>query len=227
MHRAPVLAAVLLLVVACSSKQDEDFDDPDIPGRSTNPEGVAYPTDHLGGTPRTGSGKSLVPGDRIPNFTFQGYVDANRAGGLTPISLADYYDPQRLHHKLLHLEVAALWCTICSSYADATVIAKEPLGQEGVVYLEVMIGGANSAVGPSLDDVSNWIDEHHSNFSTAIDEHGRRLSSIGVPPPTMPWDLMIDTRTMEILESSGGAPLDIVSFDRSYLTLVDESGPSY
>ena len=218
-------AAVLLLVAACSSTND-DFDDPDVPGRTANPEGVAYPTDHLGGAPRTGSGKTLIPGDRIPNFTFQGYPDADRSKGLQTISLADYFDPQRLHHKLLHLEVAAVWCEICSSYADATVIAKVPLGAEGVEYLEVIVGGTSSATGPSLSDVDDWITRHNSNFSTAIDEHGHRLQSIGVPPQTMPWDIMIDTRTMEILESSSGAPVDIVAFDRSYITLVDQSGPS-
>ena len=225
MLRVTCVAAILFLVAACSSSKNDELDDPDLPGRIANPEGVPYPTDHLGGAARTGSGRSLVPGDRIPNFTFQTYVDGNRAAGLVPVSLADYFDPQRLHHKLLHLEVAAVWCEICSSYADATVTAKEPLGQEGVVYLEVMVGGANSATGPSLGDVDDWIGRHNSNFSTAIDEHGRRLQSIGVPPQTMPWDIMIDTRTMEILESSGGAPVDIVAFDRSYLALIEKTGP--
>ena len=43
----------------------------------------------------------------------------------------------------------------------------------------------------------------------------------------MPWDIIIDTRTMEILESSGGAPLDIVTYDRSLLKAVAGRPPAY
>lgn len=214
----------LALVASCSSTPgDGDFADPNLPGRAVNPESVPYPTDHLGGTPR--SAKS--PGDRIPNFTFQAYVDGDHAAGLKTISLADYFDPQRLHHKVLHLEVAATWCAVCSAYADATVQTKEPLGKEGVVYLEVIVAGPRSTTGPSLADVDGWVTSHRSNFTTAIDVRGARLSSIGVPPQTMPWDIMIDTRTMEILDSTAGAPLDLVAYDRSYLTLVGKRPPPY
>ena len=223
-----VLAIGLLGCVAasCSSSKttEPDFVDPMLPGRDANPEGVAYPTDHLGGTPRSGK----RAGDRIPNFTFQAYIDGDRAAGLKTISLADYYDPQRTRHRILHLEVAAVWCLICSNYADATVIAKEPLGKEGVVYLEVMIAGASgSGAGPSLSEVNGWIDRHHSNFTTAIDVRAGRLAGLGVPPQTEPWDIMIDTRTMEILDSAGGAPNDIVAYDRSYLKAVENRPPAY
>jgi hypothetical protein len=226
MMRVVKAALVLGLLASCSaSKETEpDFADPDLPGRDVNPEGVPYPTDHLGGNPRSGS----RPGDRIPNFTFQAYVDGDHAAGLKTISLADYFDPQRAHHSILHLEVAAVWCTICSSYADATVKVKEPLGKEGMVYLEVIVGGAaGSSAGPSLREVDDWVARHQSNFTTAIDVRGKRLAGIGVPPQTMPWDIMIDTRTMEILDSTGGAPLDIVSYDRSYLKAVAARAPAY
>lgn len=214
------------IVPSCSSSKDHepDFADPQLPGREANPEGVPYPTDHLGGAKRSGK----RPGDRIPNFTFQAYIDGDRAAGLKTISLADYYDPQRIRHSILHLEIAAVWCAICSSYADATVIAKEPLGLEGVVYLEVMVGGQRGdGAGPSLREVDDWIARHHSNFTTAIDVRGTRLASIGVPPLSMPWDLMIDTRTMEILDSAAGAPLDIVKYDRSFLQSVATRPPAY
>ena len=218
------LLACLLASCSSSKESEPDFVDPDLPGRDANPEGVPYPTDHLGGAPRSGK----RPGDRIPNFTFQAYVDGDRAAGLKTISLADYFDPQRTRHRILHLEVAAVWCVICSSYAEATVKAKEPLGKEGVVYLEVMIGGqGGSGAGPSLGEVDAWIARHKSNFTTAIDVRARRLAGIGIPPQTMPWDLMIDTRTMEILDSTGGAPLDIVAYDRSFLASVATRPPAY
>ncbi|MDB4945975.1 MAG: hypothetical protein JWP97_5509 [Labilithrix sp.] len=224
-----MLGLLATAVASCSSAAGDDtFDDPDVPGHDANPEGVPYPTDHLGGSARKGSASSFVRGDRIPNFTFQAYVEGDRAAGLRTISLADYYDPARLHHRALHLEVAAVWCTICASYAEATVKVKEPLGAEGMVYLEVLVAGpASSATGPSLGDVDGWMQRHGSNFTTAIDVHARRLATIGVPAQTMPWDIVIDTRSMEILDSTGGAPIDLVTYDRSYLALVDKGPAAY
>lgn len=222
--RGVVLGLALVISASCSAAAvDDDFADPNLPGRDVNPEGIAYPADHLGGTPRS----AKRPGDRIPNFTFQAYVDGDRAAGLKTISLADYFDPQQIHHKVLHLKVAATWCAICSAYADAVVKTKEPLGKEGVVYLEVVVAGPRSTSGPSLADVDGWVKRHESNFTTAIDVRGSRLSTIGVPPQTMPWDVMIDTRTMEILDSTAGGPLDLVAYDRSYLALVAKRPPPY
>ena len=222
--RGRVLGLSVVVMASCSSSTgDDDFADPNLPGRDANPEGVAYPTDHLGGTPRS----AKAPGDRIPNFTFQAYVDGDHAAGLKTISLADYFDPQQLHHKVLHLEVAATWCAVCSAYADATVKTKDLLGKEGVVYLEVIVAGPRSTTGPSLPDVDGWVKSHQSNFTTAIDVRGSRLASIGVPPQTMPWDVMIDTRSMEILDSTPGAPIELVTYDRSYLALVAKRPPPY
>lgn len=224
----PLLASALLVgvvVVSCSSSKESeaDFADADVPGRTANPEGVAYPTDHLGGAKRVGK----RPGDRIPNLTFQAFVDGDRAAGLKTISLADYFDPAQARHKILHIEVSAIWCTICSSVTEATVKVKEPLGQEGIVYLEIMTAGKTGGTGPSLGEVEGWVSRHSSNITTAIDVRGRRTAGIAIDPNIRPWDIVIDTRTMEILDSSGGSPLDIVKYGRSYLQLVASIPPSY
>ncbi len=221
-----ILVAGIVALLACGASNDADepeFMDAEGPARDTSPDGVAYPVDHLGGAARSGTRR----GDRIPNFAFSGYVDGDRASGLRTISLADYYDPQRARHRILHLEVAAVWCPICSSYAHATTKAKEPLGREGVAYLEIIVAGKSGSSGPSLREVEEWMDRHRSNFTTAIDVRAKRLAGIGVGLQTMPWDIVIDTRTMEILESSGGAPPDIVAYDRSFLRAVENSPPAY
>jgi hypothetical protein len=194
-----------------------------VPGRDTNPDGVPYPTDHLGGNKRVGG----RPGDRIPNLTFQGYVDGDRSQGLQAVSLADYFDPSQKRYKILHLEIAATWCTICASEADATVTVKEPLGARGIAYVEIIVAGPTAGAGPALSDVTGWMDRHQSNFTTAIDVHARRLGAIGIHGDVMPWDVLLDTRTMEILDSSGGAPADIGIFDQDFLDFVNTHPPSY
>jgi hypothetical protein len=211
--------------VSCSASKDTppDFPDPDVAGHDTNPDGLAYPTDHIGGNPH----HSRVAGDRIPNFTFQAYVDGDRAAGLKTISLADYFDPQQKRNKVLHIEVSAVWCTICSSVTSETVKIKEELAKEGVVYLEVMTAGNRAGAGPSLGEVDDWVTRHSSNITTAIDVSARRMASIGVDPGVRPWDVVVDTRTMEILESSGGSPIDVATYDRSYLKVVASYAPAY
>ena len=221
----PLLALLGAAVASCSSskEQEPDFPDPEVAGRDVNPDGIAYPTDNLGGRPRSGK----RAGDRIPNFTFQAYVDGDRAAGLKTVSLADYFDPDQKRNKTLHIEVSAVWCTICSSVTEETIKVKDSLGLEGVRYLEIMAAGKSVGAGPSLAEVDSWVIRHSSNITTGIDVRSRRLAGIGVDPNLKPWDIVIDTRTMEILDSSGGSPLDIVKYERSYLQVVAQIPPSY
>jgi hypothetical protein len=217
------LAALAVVPIGACKGDPEEFDDPDVPGRSTNPDGVPYPTDSLGSAKRVGK----IPGDRIPNLTFQAYVDGDVSKGLAVVSLADFYDPNQTRNKVLHIEGAATWCEICASEADATTTAKAFMNGKGVVYLEVIVSGPTQQRGPSLGDVTGWMSAHKSNFSTAIDVRARRMSGIGVDGTVMPWDILIDTRTMEILDSSGGAPADIVDYDSQFVDFVNTHPPSY
>lgn len=227
MRRALVGPVCLLfgfVVVGCRSEEPApDFADPDVQALETNPDGEPYPTDNLGGRPRRTSAR----GQRIPNFAFQGYRDGDRSRGLETIPLAEYYDPGQKRHKVLHLLAAATWCAICSSELEAAVSVKEPLAAEGVVFFEVIVSGAAPGKGPSLAEVDDWVSRHKANFSVGIDVRARRLGRVGVDPAAMPHDILIDTRTMEILDSSVGAPLDIVKYVRDGLRWVKENPPSY
>jgi hypothetical protein len=208
-------------VSGCSDEPDE-LADPDLPVVATNPDGDPYPTDRLGGTKRG----LRRPGDRIPNFAFRAYR-SGRGAGLETVSLAEYYDPQQKRHKLLHLQVAATWCAICSAELTATMTVVDPLRQRGVVFVEVIVSGATAGKGPSLDEVDAWVDRHKTTFPTGIDVRARRLGALGVNGAAMPHDILIDTRTMEILDSSVGAPLDVGKYVLDGLKIVTENPPAY
>ena len=90
-----------------------------------------------------------------------------------------------------------------------------------------MVSGATAGQGPSLSEVDGWITGHKANFPTAIDVAGRRFGSLGVQPNAVPYDLLIDTRTMEILDSSVGAPVDVGQYALAALKFVESSPPSY
>lgn len=189
----------------------------------TNPDGVPYPTDGIGSRKRSGK----RPGDRMPNFTFRAYRGPGREGGLQTISLAEYFDPQQTRHKVLHLQVAATWCSICSSELEATVGVADALRERGIVFLEVVVSGATPGKGPALSEVDAWIDRHKTSFPTGIDVAARRLGVLGVNGAAMPHDILIDTRTMEILDSSVGAPLDVGKYVLEGLRWVEANPPSY
>lgn len=216
---------VSLAVASCSSSRSDPFEDPDVAGREANPEGVPYPTDHIGSAERTRS----RPGDRIPNFTFQGYVDGDRSK-LQTISLADYYDPDRKHHRLLVIQFAATWCAYCSTELTETLRAKASPEDspkiEGAVFLMILVSGAKLQQGPSLDEAEGWAVRHDTSYSLAIDVGARRVGRLGVDGSVMPWDARIDTRTMEILESSGGAPADVVKYVQEGLDFVNKNPPA-
>jgi hypothetical protein len=214
--------AALSAGAGCASDEPEVFPDPDLPAVTTNPDGVPYPADHLGGRKRAGH----VPGDRIPNLTFRAYR-SGRAGGLQTISLAEYFDPDQKRNKVLHIQIAATWCAICSSELDATVTVAEPLAARGVRFLEIVVSGATAGEGPSLGEVDAWIDRHKTSFPTAIDVAARRLGPLGVSGQAVPYDLLIDTRTMEILDSSIGAPVDVGQYALAALRFVESRPPSY
>lgn len=211
------------LALGCSDEEVEEASDPDLPGRSANPDGLPYPTDRIGANKRVGKNA----GDRIANLTFQGYPDADRSRGLQTISLADYFDPQQKRNKVLHIQVAATWCSICRSVVEATNIAKEPLGKRGMAYLEVVVSGPSQGVGPSLPQFDEWLTQNKTTYTSAIDVRARRLASMGVNGDVMPWDIVVDTRTMEILDSSGGAPADIGLYADVFLDFVNQNPPSY
>ncbi len=211
-----------LLVLSSCSKDPSELDDPDVPPHETNPDGVPYPTDHIGSRARVGKN----PGDRIPNLTFQAYVDGDKSA-LKTVSLADFYDPTSKKYKILHIEGAATWCAICGEVADATTIVKPAFEPKGIVYLEVLVSGATQYRGPSADELNGWVDAHHSNYTTAFDVRARRMSTVGVDGSQMPYDIYVDLRTMEIDESSPGAPSDIGTYDQKKLQDITGRPPAY
>lgn len=217
-----MLAGLAVLTAATLAGCDSDcaFDDVDVPGRDRNPDGVPYPTDRLGTTPRNGA----TPGDHFPNLTFQGYPDSNRAAGLQTISLADYHDPDATRHRLLHLMAAALWCPHCQHETDLMAAFVPTLTAEGAVFVQAAIYGPSRGEAPDLCNVDSWITSHGTNFTVVFDVDARRLGSV-VEISGVPWNTLIDTRTMEVLDVTIGTPADFEAYIRSALDAVGTPPP--
>src|SRR5262245_2694369 len=137
--------AALAVVAACSSsppkKQDPGLTPGggDIQGHDANPDGVPYPTTHLGFNARNNSTVHTAPPDaRIQNFKFMGYPDADMSKGLQPVAFADYFDPDHKKYKIIHISVSGVWCEWCIAETKALVPLIPQLKDKGVVYLTAL-----------------------------------------------------------------------------------------
>jgi hypothetical protein len=168
---------------------------------NVNPDGVPYPT------PAGGYGhaarKGKTPGSIIQDFKFLGYPGASVSTTLKTITLGDYYDPCNKRFKLMHLSVAAVWCTPCNEETQALVAAKSELDAEGVVLVQALSDGPTMNVGATQSDLDYWINENHANFTEMLDPG---LTNLGTffNAAAVPWNADIDPRTMEIIDEGTG-----------------------
>jgi hypothetical protein len=234
---APVICvAGLAASVACSSssgpKQDPGLTSGgggtgEVQGNDKNPYGVAYPSDHLGFAARKGA----TAGDRVKNFKFVGYPDADRSKGLQPISLADYFDPEGRSYKIIHVSVAGVWCTWCQAEVKALVPLVPQLKDKKVIYLTALSEDISHKPAQQ-SDLNYWCDVYKPNYTQVLDpgnaELGPFFTSAGIP-----WNGNFDARTMEVLSSitsapsSDGVTIDIMGDINPWLDWYDKNRPSY
>ena len=195
--------------IGCSEDPDCAFNDVDVAGRDTNLDGVLYPTGSLGAD----------AGDLFPNYSFQGYVDSDTSG-LSVVSLADYFDPDRKRHKLLHLMAAAMWCPVCSGQTDEMVLTVPNLRAEGLAALQLIIDGPARATAPDRCDMQSWIERKQTSFTVAFDVAAKRIGFVA-KFTGIPWNALIDTTTMRVVSTLEGRPGDYELFIRSGFTAVD------
>lgn len=211
-----VIAASLALSAGCG-KHDapEELDDPDVQGDTTAPDGTPYPTTNIGSRAHAGT----IPGNDIANLAFHGYKASDLGAGLQLVSMADYFDPKAVDHKVLHLMAAATWCTVCDWEAGIMVQNAPQLRKEGAIEVAIMVAGQTPQYGPSLTELDAWVTQNKTTFDVLVDVRGHRLWA-AMGPMGVPWNALIDTRTMEILDSESGAPNDEAAYVRLGLSYV-------
>jgi hypothetical protein len=190
---------------------------------TTSDGGYPYPSTNPGFNARKGT----IPGNQIMNYTFQGYPNGDEAKGLQTITLADFYDPDgKKGYKLLHLDVGALWCGPCNQETVATVPLVPMYAKEGVVFAQAIDQGAAVGVAATTTDLNNWVTKYKSNFTEMLDPNDAQLGTF-FDASAVPWNAIIDTRTMEILTAGTGYSGDLESDIAPWLTWVAKTPPSY
>lgn len=194
----------------CPAAVPEDAGTDATTGGDLNPYGVAYPTDHLGTTARVGSTR----GDRIANFSMQGYRPA--ATTLGAVSLASLYDPQGKTHDVVIVVAGGLWDT----YTQQTLASIKP-STKRIATLAVLGEGTSPGTAATLANLSTWR-AAYPWATTALD------SAFAVFGPffdaqAVPFVMFIDARTMEIASAGVGAITTTAGIDSAVTTVTSRA----
>lgn len=218
--RSKARTLALAAIVSCSTAASQDLPLQMPAAAAENPGGVRYPTDHLGTTQR----QDTVPGDRIANLSFRGYRGGVVQDELQTLSLADYYDPDATNHRALYIFAAASWCAICKRVATQLERRGTELEARGIRILVVLVNGLEPNRGPSLDDLDAFAKLHPMRLDLGVDVRATALGAYGLQG--VPFNVLIDTRSMEILDESVGEP-DLDRYVSAGLDFADQNPPAY
>ncbi len=208
---APAVGLIALVAAAACTSSTEPAQDPGLTGTGTgasqaesapdkNPDGVEYPTANIGTQPRIGKTK----GNTIANFKFMGYPDGNVDGGLQPISLANFFDPQGTKYRLIHIQASGSWCTYCRQETEVVTPMVNDIKAKKVVWIISLAEGVTPGSPSTKTDLDRWVKAFNSPFTHLWDAGNAKLG-IFYDAAALPWNTNIDARTMEILTATVGA----------------------
>ena len=185
--RALSLLFVAFATAACSNARAPD----------ERPEAPAYP----------GGPYALTKGKVAPDLELDG-VDED--GQPAVVHLHDYFTPEARSAQLLLVEVdGGLWCGTCRWFgAHAAEIANH--GGDRVRRLEVIVGNRDNAPA-TPSDAARWQSEFALvDTAVAVDPAFSLGAVLEGERATLPLFVMLDTRTMRIVDSlSNPAPADL------------------
>lgn len=177
------------------------------------PTAQSYPTDNIGWSPRKGGTR----GNRIANLTFQGYRpnDVN----LTTVTVGDFYDPTSAKYDALILVGTSTWDNFSAQTAAAIKDSAKRVGA-------LLVLGAGNTPGENAT-LANLLSYRTTQpwATTALDSGFVKLGP-GFNASEVPFVMMIDSRTMEIVYAATGAITSTPTIDQSVQDIVD-GGPRY
>lgn len=190
------LGLFALVVTGCSSSSAGNSGTGSAPCHPTG--GASYPT--------TGCGTNA--GQLIDDYSWKG-----RLGGLsspvTTLNMHDYYNPDgSKQYRYMFITVSAFWCSACKDEASHLNDVQSKYGPKGVfVVTDIAQKADQSPADPN--DVDAWIKAYGLNTGVVTDPDFA-LSAF-FKPSQMPLDLIIDLKTMTIVQKAIGGALPSIT----------------
>ncbi len=185
--------------------------DADLSGQLANPEGAPYPSENIGGRPRT----AAEPGQVFPNLTFEGIASAQAIDTPAVVAMADYYDPDGARYDLLHVVGIFLWCPHCNNESNALMQIATWRADHRVAVLQIAMEGYGSGA-PGWNELQRWVRDHSLDFPLVVDGEGAALGDY-FPVASVPLNIVVEPRTMEILAVDIGEVGDLEAYEQRFL----------
>lgn len=182
---------------------------------ATNPYGAGYPTTNIGWKARAGN----VRGDRMANLSFTGYAPS--AASTRTISLADVFDPEGRAHDIVAVMMTAGWDTYSNQLA--TALASSPPSR--VAMMMVLGEGTSPGTPATLTDLAAFRTKLPAAFHVL--DPGFKTFGALFDASALPFIVVLDARTMEIVSAQVGMPPDATKALDDARTAVLSRPPAY
>jgi hypothetical protein len=225
---AVVLCAVVALASAgCGSQTStgDGFEPPPEQPIPYDPSDVEYPVGPYG----------IEKGSVISDYAFEGFANAMRLPKeLVVIRLSDFYNPTgdglypaggafpegQPKPRALLIVMSAVWCGPCQLEAAKTLPDKHEEFAPGGEFLLVLADSETAGVKADPADLSGWTNKFDTDYPAVIDQD-YELGQL-FPASAYPANMILDTKTMTILEKITGAAPDEGSFWNTFESLVNQ-----
>jgi hypothetical protein len=200
-------AAFAPMFVGCDDNLAPPF--PEGQGQAPDP-GSPYPSGPYG----------VAVGDVIQNFAFVGYpnpVEDNQEA--VEIELAEFWNPTgtdtyseesvlgpgELKPTVLVVVVSAVWCGPCQ-FESAELLPGEHAKYQprGAEFMLQLADGPSPGSPAEFSNLTTWTTKYKTPFPAVIDPAYKLGSQF--PSNAFPANILIDTKTMEVLEIVAGVP---------------------
>jgi hypothetical protein len=204
-----------LMAAACASSSPTPTPDPGTASSSggatssgeptPTPADATYPKENIGSAASTHNPKTGKVGNRgsiIQNFKFLGYPDGV-GGEYKQVSLANYHDPEGKTYKLIAIQAAGSWCSVCRTEMNIKKPIADQLKEMGVALITTLAEGNSGGVASTRNDLDKWMNSFKPNYAQLLDPGNQNLG-IFYDAAALPWNGLVDARSMEILSSDVG-----------------------
>ncbi|HEX4513978.1 MAG TPA: hypothetical protein VH054_10590 [Polyangiaceae bacterium] len=216
--RTFILGCGAAALIACGGRTDDKLG---LEGPSSGTSAADYPAGDYG----------YDIGKVVPNVAFVGWEHTDpattidtKADPIGTVRISDFYDPSGLRGlTYLVVSVHVVWCAPSNEQDDFTNGANwtggntgganfaERYASKGVRFMTLLEQGPTFGTDATLDDLRGWVTHHVARTSQAL--VSRDEMALDVVGPAWPYNMIVDLRTMRVVDTWLGFDVDNVELD--------------